>query len=274
MATFTKRLYEGWKDQAAKEVYKEETGEKPPETKGGIWTKDDILAIENQDIKADILARFDAYVLAAKQSDDARKKSEDTKFKLQNALNAPFVKLGLITKSKEWSILGLDETKNSVVYRDALGKDYKLRHEIRQKRREGRHAINVKFRDADWNEAWDFADKDLEETERDAPADGPPQQNDVAIAVEKLPAEFAGNEKAYVAHYRKLPDMNAKFNFFLDGDDAGSLSDEEQVEFFKSLRKGEQKNLFDLLVDDDDLQGNLATYLKKAIQHGPEHLHD
>src|SRR6266849_6592440 len=160
MAKITKKLVEAFQKDAAKTVLNMET-EEQPKSLGGIFTKEDIAAIGDEVTRKEVQLRNDAYVAVAKEFNAVRQRMSETKYNLQSALDGPFTKLGLISKSRHWDIEGLDKLDN-IIYRDRPERDYKHSYEKQKHRRQGKGtSATLKVRGTDWNKAWDMANEDI-----------------------------------------------------------------------------------------------------------------
>jgi hypothetical protein len=168
MAKITRKLVEAFKEEAAKTVISMETGEQP-KSKGGVFTTEDINSIKDEVTRKEIQSRYDAYVDAAKASNDIRHRMSEAKYNLQNALDGPFTRLELISKSRCWNILGLDEIE-SIIYRDSE-RNYKLSYERHKDRKQGRGSATVKDRGTEWDKAWDMANEDIPALDQDTSQD-------------------------------------------------------------------------------------------------------
>lgn len=159
MARLTKKLFQAFQEEAVKAVVDEQTGA-IPKLKGGIFTKEDILAIRDERVRQKVQARYDAYVEAAAKFNSVRNEMSKAKYELQNSLNWPFMKLQLITKSFFWTVMGLDKLGN-IIYRDN-DRNYRETYTSRQVAR-GNRSLNAKPRGDAWDKAWDMSDEDSQE---------------------------------------------------------------------------------------------------------------
>lgn len=233
MANATKKLFQQFKDETAKTVIDENTKEKV-ETKGGVFTKEDIKAIHDPKAMEEVQKRYEAYGEVTPEFNAIRRKQSIAKYNLQSALDKPFATLGLITKSEEWAILGLDDAGN-IVYRDTPGKNFKTRFEASKKI--GRSKATVKIRDAEWQKAWDFSHEYIPELEKDTPRD-----TSIAQHLTTYKAFHGlGQHTDRLKYYRNLktPEQRMALVALLDYP--------EQQALVKELRAAEKKEIEPLL---------------------------
>ena len=163
----------------------------------------------------------------------------ESKYLLQNSLDTPFSKLQLITRSRFWTLLGLDKIDN-LIYRDT-DRDYKRAYVNISANR--RRQLNIKDRGDAWDNAWKIADEDIAELDA-VTFDTPENTPQPAAEDTTLPSYLDENPEAFLTAYRRKRSIATKLAFYRD---SMTFSEEERTIFFSKLSKVEQTVLYQQL---------------------------
>jgi hypothetical protein len=227
------------------EVEKTERGRR----KYGVFNQMVVDTIKDTESKAEVQQRYNEYIMAVDTFNKIRDDLTRSKFDFQNIIDNALFGGGLVSKSKLWEIYKVDDSGN-VYYRDSEANFLtKFAEWFKQ------DIANVSATQSSKLPNWDWLDRDIQAlkggdtengTEGTANVPNAESTEDTGEQGDAFPQDLEGNEKAYLTAYRALQTMDEMYSFY-----RSQLNNTERPAFYKLLRKGEQKNLYDRMDDDE-----------------------